>query len=197
MRPTRSSSIPSRSSPRCRSASRGQPRASSSRVALAWVIGEVAGGIAARRIVVGGDSIVRSVIGAYVEMAMRLWSSVLPALLTLAVLVIDLGAMLAAVDIAWTAARARLADLSGDGVETGFAIAAFAAAWCLALIVAGLISAWRSVAMTLEADRVAVAAGADAIVSAPANGPDSAGTIGASTHRRPGDWSAGSPGGSL
>jgi len=165
-------------------------------IVLAWIAGEIAGGIAARRIVVRGDGIVRAVTGAYGEMLARPWSSVLPALLTLAVLVVDLAAMLAAVDIAWTAARGRLTDLPADGVEIGFAIVAFAAAWCLALAVAGLISAWRSVAMTLEADRAAVAAGA-AVAPRAADGPDDAGTIGASTHRRPGDWSAGSSGGSL
>ena len=165
-------------------------------IVIAWVVGEIAGGLAARRIVIAGESIIRAVAGAYGDMIWRPVSSVLPALLTLAVLAVDLGATLAAVGIAWIAARGRLAELPSDGVEIGVAIVAFAAAWCLALIVAGLISAWRSAAMTVEADRAAIAAGADAIVSGGGN-HEAAGTIGASTHRRPGDWSAGSPGGSL
>ena len=165
-------------------------------IIVAWIVGEIAGGLAARRIVIGGESILVASLGAYREMVARPASTVLPAALTIGVFVVDLGATLAAVDIAWMAARARLAELPADGVEIGVAIVAFAAAWCLALIVAGLISAWRSVTMTLEADRSAVAAGADAVV-APVGGPDDGGTIGASTHRRPGDWSAGNSGGSL
>jgi hypothetical protein len=86
-------------------------------------------------------------------------------------------------------------DLPGDAVAIGFALTAFAAAWCLALLVAGLIDAWRGVAMTFEAERAALAAGAQAAPGS--TDRDDGGTFGASTHHRPGDWSAGSQGGSL
>jgi hypothetical protein len=165
-------------------------------IGIAWAIGELAGGIAARRMVVGGQSIVRAVLGAYIDLFGRPRSS-LPALATLVVLGIDLAAMLAVVGLAWSLTRGRFAELPTDTSDTLIALVAFAAAWCLALVVAGLISAWRSVAMTLEADRAAVAAGAPSIVPGVGSDREVAGTIGASTHRRPGDWSAGSPSGSL
>jgi len=155
-------------------------------IVVTWVVGEVAGGLAARRIVVGAESIVGSVRRAYRDLVIRPRSTILPALLAIAVLALDLAAMLAAVDLSWTATRARLVELPADPLATGLALTSFAAVWCLALAVAGLIDAWRSAAMTFEAERAAF----EAIVEAP-------GTNGASTHRRPGDWSAGAPGGSL
>jgi hypothetical protein len=165
-------------------------------IVFAWAVGELAGGIAARRMVVGGESIVRAVLGAYGDLFGRPRSS-LPAVTTLVVLGIDLAAMLAVVDLAWALTRGRFAELPTDTSDTVIALIAFAAAWCLALVVAGLISAWRSVAMTLEADRAAIAAGAPSVVPGVDPDREAAGTIGASTHRRPGDWSAGSSSGSL
>ena len=74
----------------------------------------------------------------------------------------------------------------------------FAAIWCLALLVAGLIDAWRSVAMTFEAERLAALAHAAEPAPGWARmGRSVGGTFGASGDGRPGDWSAGSGGGSL
>ena len=76
-------------------------------------------------------------------------------------------------------------------------------AWALALVVTGLIAAWRSVAMTFEAERVASLAGRvrsrderEATGAEGGSGPEG-GTFGAPTGRRPGDWSADDRGGSL
>jgi hypothetical protein len=165
-------------------------------IAIAWIVGEIAGGLAARRIVVGGASIVGGVLRAYADLVIRPWSALLPNLLTLTILLGELGSMVGAVALSWTAARSRLAELPKDWTAIAIGLVGLAAVWCLSLVIAGIISAWRSVTMTLEAERSAVAAGADSVPVA-ADGRDHAGTIGASTHRRPGDWSAGSPGGSL
>ena len=85
-------------------------------------------------------------------------------------------------------------------VAIGLALASFGATWCLALLVTGLIDAWRSVAMTFEAER-RLAAARPATVDAGTwrarTGPRPDGTFGASSGRRPGDWSADNPGGSL
>lgn len=165
-------------------------------IVVAWVIGELAGGLAARRIVARGESIVGGVVRAYVALVARPLSAVVPGLLTLAVLLLELAATVAIVSLAWTAARTRLAELPISWPAAGLAVAALAAAWCLALAVAGIAAAWRSAAMTFEEERAAIAATGDG-VRAPTADPGAAGTIGASTHRRPGDWSAGAPGGSL
>jgi hypothetical protein len=158
-------------------------------IVVAWLIGEIAGGWAARRIVLGGGSVVESVTGGYGDLLSRPRSSLLPSLLTTGVLALDLAAMLAAVDLAWTAARERL------GI--GLALASFAAIWTLALLVAGLIDAWRSVAMTFEAERLAALADASERHPDGSDGRSVGGTFGASGNRRPGDWSAGDGGGSL
>jgi len=159
----------------------------------ALILGEITGGLAARRIVAGGGSVLGSVSRAYGDLLGRPRSSAAPALLTTLILGLDLAAMLAAVDLAWTAARSELVQIPVDPIAAGLALASFAAAWCLALLVTGLIDAWRSVAMTFEEERVAAVAEARAARLA----DEASGTIGASTHRRPGDWSAHNPGGSL
>jgi hypothetical protein len=165
-------------------------------IVIAWLVGELAGGLAARRVVQADEAVLAAVRGAYGDLVFRPRSRVLPALLTTIVLAMDLVAMLAAVDLSWTAAWSRLVEVPADAVATGLALASFAASWCLALLVAGLIDAWRGVAMTLEIERARVLelAGRDAGSSI---GAPPAGTYGASTHRRPGDWSAHNEGGSL
>ncbi len=165
-------------------------------IVVAWLVGELAGGLAARRIVLEDDSVLGAVRGGYADLVTRPRSATLPALITTLILAADLAAMLAAVDLSWTAARARLVELPPDPVAIGLALASFAASWCLALLVAGLIDAWRGVSMTFEAERRRVAAAS----AEGADGPESAtegGTYGASVHRRPGDWSAQDEGGSL
>jgi hypothetical protein len=108
--------------------------------------------------------------------------------------------MLAVVDLAWTIARSRLVDIPPAPVPTGLALASFAATWFLALLVTGLIDAWRSVAMTFEAERRAAVERPATVDAGDPSGVDASGlggTIGGSTGRRPGDWSAGGEGGSL
>jgi hypothetical protein len=166
-------------------------------IILAWLVGEVTGGLAARRIVVGGGSTLGSVGRAYQDLLVRPRSALLPALGTTAVLAVDLAAMLAVVGLAWTAARAQLVQLPPDALGIGLALATFAAAWCLALFVTGLIAAWRSVAMTFEEERAAAAAEARTATTATIGADPGGGTFGASTTSRPGDWSAGNEGGSL
>lgn len=169
-------------------------------ILVALVLGEIAGGWAARAIVLDARSVPRAVGSGFGDLLDRPGSALLPALLTTGLLILDLAAMLAAVDLAWTIARSRLVDIPLSPVETGLALASFAATWFLALLVTGLIDAWRSVAMTFEAERRAAAerpATVDAEHPSGADGSGVGGTIGGSTGRRPGDWSAGNPGGSL
>ena len=162
-------------------------------ILAALVVGEVTGGLAARRIIAGDGSVLGSVSRAYRDLVARPRSTALPALLTTAVLALDLAAVLAIVELGWTAARTQLTQIPADAVGIGLGLASFAAAWVLALLVTGMIDAWRSAAMTFEEERVA------AVAEARATGTGRAvdGTFGASPNRRPGDWSAGNPGGSL
>ena len=167
-------------------------------IVVVWILGELVGGMAVRRIVLGGESVLGAVGRATADLVRRPWAALLAPLATFAVLVVDLAAMLAVVTIAWTEVRTRLIRPLDEPLAAGLALATLGAAWCLALLVTGLIVAWRSVAMTFETEP-AFAAGLAPSVSVdgdPGSGSDP-GTIGASTHRRPGDWSADDRGGSL
>ncbi len=166
-------------------------------IVAAWVVGEIAGGLAARSIVLAGTSVLRSVSRAYGDLVSKPRSALLPGLLTTGILALDLAAMLAAVDLAWTIARSRLVEIPAAPVAIGLALASFAAIWCLALLVSGLIAAWRSVAMTFEAERVASAAAVRRPHPDDPDGRSVPGTFGAPASSRPGDWSAHNGGGSL
>lgn len=158
-------------------------------VAVFWIVGEIVGGLAVRRLVLGGESVLGSVGRAAIDLVQRPAGSLIAPLVTVVVLALDLAAVLALVSIVWMEVRTRLVRPLEDPVATALALGTLGAAWTLALLVTGLIAAWRSTAMTVETERAAVAeTGA---------GLDDDGTIGASAGRRPGDWSTGDPGGSL
>lgn len=169
-------------------------------IVVVWLLGELVGGMAVRRIVVQGESIVGAVLHAAGDLVRRPGGSLIAPLVTTAVLIVDLAAVLAVVMLVWSEVRTRLIGPLDQPLATGLAVATLGAAWCLALLVTGLIDAWRSVAMTFEAERAAADAeprSANRWREGSSSGAPDGGTIGASTQRRPGDWSAGDRGGSL
>ena len=169
-------------------------------IVVLWVLGEIVGGMAVRRIVIGGQPVVGAVAGAAADLVRRPTGGLVAPLVTTVLLAIDLAAMLTVVSIVWSQVRTVLAR-PGDGpVAVGLALISFGAAWCLALLVTGLIDAWRSAAMTFEATRrIAVPAAMPIVGSGGGSrsGPSDGGTIGASSQHRPGDWSADDRGVSL
>lgn len=122
-----------------------------------WLIGETLGGLAARRILLRGSSIGRAMLGAMADLARRPGGALLMPVVTSAVLIVDLAAVLAVVMIVWTEVRDRLAHPLTDPLATALTVATLGAAWSLALVVTGLIAAWRSVALTFEQERAAAA----------------------------------------
>ncbi|MBA2382820.1 MAG: hypothetical protein H0V73_11985 [Chloroflexi bacterium] len=169
-------------------------------IAIVWIVGEIVGGMAVRRVVLGDESAPGAVGRSALDLVRRPGGALLAPVATTAVLVVDLLAVLTVVAIVWGQVRERVVHLLADPVATGLSLATLGAGWCLALLVTGLIDAWRSVAMTLEAERAAVAREARSGPprdADPDRGPIDDGTIGASTHRHPGDWSAQDRGGSL
>ena len=167
-------------------------------IVVVWALGEIVGGLAVRRIVIRGSSVLGGVGGAIGDLVRRPVGSLVVPVLTMLVLAFDMAAVLAIVAVVLSEVRDRLAGGLADPVATLLTVATLGAAWSLALTVTGLIAAWRSVAMTFEAQRVSSGAW-----TAPPAGPDGwqgpggDGTIGASAHRRPGDRSIGHPDGSL
>ena len=166
-------------------------------IVIAWILGELVGGIAVRRIVLGGESVVGAVLRAAIDLVRRPRAALVAPLATIAILVIDLAAVLAVVVLVWTEVRTRLIRPLDEPLATGLAVATLGAAWCLALLVTGLIDAWRSVAMTFDLERTAAVRERAAADGGGSGSGSSAGTIGASTHPRPGGWSADDRGGSL
>jgi hypothetical protein len=169
-------------------------------IAIVWILGEIVGGMAVRRIVVDRASVPGALLRSLLDLVRHPAGGLIAPVITTAVLIVDLAAVLVMVMIVWTQVRDRLVHGTGDPLPTGVALVTLGAAWCLALLVTGLIDAWRSAAMTFEAERsLATAAGRSAVAgdgwSQPGSSED--GTIGASVHGRPGDRSAHDPGGSL
>jgi hypothetical protein len=166
-------------------------------IVIVWILGELVGGIAVRRIVLGGESVGGAVVHAAGDLVRRPLGALVAPLVTIAILVIDLAAVLAVVVLVWTEVRTRLIRPLDEPLATALAVATLGAAWCLALLVTGLIDAWRSVAMTFDTERTAAVAERSAAGGSGSGSGSSAGTIGASTHPRPGGWSADDRGGSL
>lgn len=126
-------------------------------IVAAWVLGELVGGGAVRRIVLLGDSVLGSVGRAAVDLVRRPIGSLVAPLATIAVLALDLTAVLLVVAIVWSDIRDRLVDPRSDPLAATLTLVTFAGAWCLALAVTGLVTTWRSVAMSFETDRAAAA----------------------------------------
>jgi hypothetical protein len=169
-------------------------------IVVAWVLGEIVGGMAVRRVVLGGEPVLGAVARAAADLARRPIGGLLAPLVTTAVLAVDLAAVLTVVTIVWSQVRAVMVHPGDQPLATGVTLVTFGAAWCLALLVTGMIDAWRSAAMTFETERRFAAERARRSLGAgPGSqpGPSGGGTFGASLHRRPGEWSADERGGSL
>lgn len=126
-----------------------------------WLLGEIVGGFAARRVVLGDASVGRALVGAVDDVIGRPGGGLIMPVTTSAILIVDLAAVLAIVTVVWTEVRDRLARPLDDPLATALTVATLGAAWTLALVVTGLIAAWRSVALTFERDRVSASATRD------------------------------------
>ena len=156
-------------------------------IVVLWLLGEIVGGHAARRLVLDRASVARAVGAAVADLARHPIRMLLAPLVLTIVLGIDLAGLLAVVIVVLGDAQDRLTDARSDPVAVALVVSTLGAAWCLALIVTGLIASWRGAAMTLDRLR---SLGPNAIAAAgEPPGPADHGTIGASTHRRPGDRS--------
>jgi hypothetical protein len=122
-------------------------------IVVLWLFGELLGGQAARRIALDDTSVLRSLRLAAADLVRHPVGTVLVPLFLTAILALDLAAMLAVVAIVLTEVRDRLGDALADPVASLLTVLTLGAAWVLALLVTGLIGAWRSVALSLEHGR--------------------------------------------
>jgi hypothetical protein len=163
---------------------------------VAWLLGELAGGPAARRVVLENAGFRDALGGAVAALVLRPRSTLVPWIVTTVALVVIVIATLGGARIAWLRADAALTDSSIDAVTLVVTLMTFVAIWLAALALIGLVAATRSVALTFEAVRDA-AQRLRSATSRDREGGDVGGTFGASTHHRPGDRPVGGDGGSL
>lgn len=166
-------------------------------IVLAWAIGEVVGGVATRRVTLTPAGHWRSLAWAIRTAAASPLSWLLPWIGTTALLAVVLGLTLGASAFAWNRAVDVLSDRLVDPFLSLLTLLVFVALWFAAMFLAGAILAVRSTSQTFEhVRRRALEIGLRTPPSGASQG-NGAGTFGASTHRRPGDWSANDRSGSL
>lgn len=137
-------------------------------VGLAWMAGEIVGAIAARRIVLGGEGIVRALRGAIVASLRHPLSSLVRFWLpTLALLAVLAPSALAAA-FAWGAVRAVLGERA-DPIGVLLVVVLFVVLWVVGLLLTAVVCAWRTAVWTV------------AVVAEDR-------TFGGSPDRRTGDW---------
>jgi hypothetical protein len=148
-------------------------------IVATWVLGETLGSLGARRLVVWGQSLDRAFAGAWADLMRRPLSTLGTFGLPLIVTAVLVTPILLAAGVAWDFLRR---ELSGAGVDDGIILLltmlTFVAIWSTGLLVAGLASAWRSAAFTVDAVR-------------------QRGTFGALRHGSTGEWNRPNASGSL
>jgi hypothetical protein len=138
-------------------------------IVVAWLVLEVWGALAARRIVLLGDGALPALGRAVVHALRRPATTVALAILPLATLLVVLIPSAVALSATWHAIRAELAGDAGALAVAGL-VSLFVGLWGGALVLLGLVSAWRSATWTVEM----------------------AGTFGGVGHPLTGEWPAGS-----
>lgn len=153
-------------------------------VFVTWLIGEAAGGLAVRHLVLGGASPGRSLREAFLDLVRHL-SSLATLLLTTFGLLVTLVPSVVAAGVGWSWARVMLLG-GGLPPDTVVAIVLFVILWLGGLALAAGVTTWRSYAWTAEWLRHRVPSGWD-----PGSTPEhEVGTIGGSSSPRPGGWSS-------
>jgi hypothetical protein len=165
-------------------------------IVIAWFVGELAGGIAARRIVLAGDGVRAALGGAVAALVRQPRSTVVPAVVMTIPLAVILGGTLGGARVAWLRADGALTDPRIDAIALVVALGTLVVIWLAALALIGVVTAARSAALTFEAVRIDTE-GLRVAASSGESGNAIGGTFGASTHHRPGDRPLGDDGGSL
>ncbi len=146
-------------------------------VVFVWLVGEVIGGIAARRIALEGASIAGGLRDAVVEAMTHPLRMLVLFLVPTATLLLVLVPAAGAASVAWAALRAALIDQ--DMVAGLVVLFVFVGLWAGGLVLAGTVAAWRHAAWTVDAVRRGHR------------------TFGGSPISRPGDWKAAGGSGTL
>jgi hypothetical protein len=137
-------------------------------IVLAWMAGEMVGAVAARRIVLAGDGVGRSLVTAIGSCLRHPLSALAQFWLPASVLVLIIATATVAAGAAWSAAGVAL-DEPDDPLVIFVSVVALVLLWVMGLVLAAVVCAWRAAVWTVaEVNRQ--------------------GTFGGSSDRRPGDW---------
>lgn len=150
-------------------------------ITVAWLFGELVGGLASRWIVLDGAPAGRALVAAGRDVVRRPASTLLPWLVTTAMLFTILGGTVGAASVAWSRVIVALSNRTPDSATVAISLITFVAIWLAALVLGGLFAAARGAVLTFEHVRVRAETG----------------TFGASVYHRPGDRSVPDRGGSL
>ena len=166
-------------------------------IVVAWVAGEVVGGVATRRVALTSSSYGRSLAWSVRTSASRPLSWLVPWLATTVLLALVLAATLGASALAWTRAVDGLSTRPPDPGLSVVTLLLFVAVWLAALLLAGVLLAVRGVSQTFEHVRLAGVEARAGVPLDPRQSASGAGTFGVPGRGRPGDWSPNDDGGSL
>lgn len=145
----------------------------------AWVLSETLGALAARRLVLRGESLDSAFFGAWIDLLRRPVGSVVTFLVPTLALAVTVLPSLVAAGLAWDGVRTVMSlGQPGDGLRLVLGLLVFLLVWGVGLTVTGLIAAWRNAVWTVEVLRPR-------------------GTFGVPSRRRPGDTDEGEPSGTL
>jgi len=138
---------------------------------VTWLLAEIVGGLAARRVVIGGTNVRTAVVRSVGDLRGGLGRLVVLAILSAGVLLITIGVTALATGTVWDGLRAALAD-ADVSIGAVALLVLFVSLFVAGLVILGVATAWRSALWT-----VVVARGGDT----------AAGTFGGGPHTRSGD----------
>ncbi len=118
-------------------------------VAVSWLAGEVAGGLALRRVVLHGDGVLGALRRAWRDLVAMPRTTLGTLILTDGALAV--GVVSSVIASALAAERLRITlGLGLEGWELAFSLGLFVGLWLMTLVLAGLLTTFRSVAWTFE-----------------------------------------------
>jgi hypothetical protein len=135
-------------------------------ILVTWLVGELLGGLAARRIALSGEGVLAALAGASVGVLRHPGRALLGLLVPTATLLAVLVVSGLASSAAWTALRAGADDATG--ITTVLLVPMLVGLWLGGLTLIGLVTAWRGAVWTVQL----------------------AGTFGVLPTTRPGEWNA-------
>jgi hypothetical protein len=161
-------------------------------VVLAWLLGEIAGGLAVRHLVLDGTSGLVAVREGWLDIVRRPLPTLAVGLATDAAVALAVVPSILAANVVWGWVRLVLLGRSGP-IDVAVALVLLVALWLGGLVVTAAATTWRSVAWTAEHLRRT----GRTTRAVPAGSREEGGTFGGADHAPPGSWSASDPSGTL